>query len=545
MALELERRALSAKKKPYYVWTIFLIKAEFQDDKSILNAKYVTQLDSHVVGLADGTSADLYVKRAYPVQPKWARVLGGAVSPPITEKSQSPSAILLVRTAGRVFALTFGFGKALLQAESWEQEFGLKFVLNSVDEDSIREIELSGFDALLQNKQAQSVRDANIDEFEFDVDQDVLRSIRGTPKSSTFGRHVSGRDCVHISCQSDVTELASLLAKIFEESLKTTYVDKFSWVGRMKEVRSSTQRDSLDAVLVEKLKNGNLDRTWIAPPEYTRWKDGSAFRYPFSKGRYEDIHLGTLLAILKSKDKIEGLNVDSLKRWHIEVIDENDTLQAEWSIYRCLYAEVEADGSTFLLNNALWYGIEKDFLKEVSEEVETIPPLTIDLPSYNDADEEAYNLRVSQEKAHFCCMDRKTVELKKRGLTKIEFCDLYGLDKEMVHVKRYTGSSELSHLFQQGVVSAELFSHEPEFRKLVNDRLCDTHKMADPEGKLDATQYQVVYGIISKSKKDLSLPFFSKIVLRNAKRRLSELGYEIRIGKIARADGDIGDEQQG
>ena len=39
--------------------------------------------------------------------------------------------------------------------------------------------------------------------------------------------------------------------------------------------------------------------------------------------------------------------------------------------------------------------------------------------------------------------------------------------------------------------------------------------------------------------------FFSKIVLRNAKRRLSELGYEIRIGKIARADGDIGDEQQG
>ena len=536
---------MSAKKKPYYVWTIFLIKAEFQDDKSILNAKYVAELDSHIVGLADGTSAALYVKRAYPIQPRWAKILGSAVSPPITEKSQSPSAVLLVRSAGRVFALTFGFGRALLQAESWEQEFGLRFVLNSVDEDSIREIELSGFDALLQNKQAQSVRDANIDEFEFDVDQDVLRSIRGTPKSSTFGRHVSGRDCVHISCQSDVTELPSLLAKILDESLKTTYVDKFSWVGRMKEVRSSTQRDSLDAVLVEKLKNENLDRTWIAPPEYTRWKDGSAFRYPFSKGRYEDIHLGTFLAILKGKDKLEGLNVDSLKRWRIEVIDENDTPQAEWSIYRCLYAEVEADGLTFLLNNALWYEIEEDFLKEVSEEVKTIPPLTIDLPSYNDADEEAYNLRVSQEEAHFCCMDRKTVELKKRGLTKIEFCDLYGLDKEMVHVKRYTGSSELSHLFQQGVVSAELFSHEPEFRKLVNDKLCDTHKMADPEGKLDATQYQVVYGIISKSKKDLSLPFFSKIVLRNAKRRLSELGYEIRIGKIARDDGNIGGEQQG
>jgi uncharacterized protein (TIGR04141 family) len=69
--------------------------------------------------------------------------------------------------------------------------------------------------------------------------------------------------------------------------------------------------------------------------------------------------------------------------------------------------------------------------------------------------------------------------------------------------------------------------------------------MTDPEGKLDATQYQVVYGIISKSKNDLSLPFFSKVVLRNAKRRLSELGYDIRIGKIVRTDGDSGDEQDG
>ena len=52
------------------------------------------------------------------------------------------------------------------------------------------------------------------------------------------------------------------------------------------------------------------------------------------------------------------------------------------------------------------------------------------------------------------------MELRKRGLTKIEFCDLYGRDKEIVNIKRYTGSSELSHLFQQGVVSGELFARE-------------------------------------------------------------------------------------
>lgn len=527
---------MSSIKKPYHVWTIFLIKPEYENDDSILNPKYTQQLDTHTVNLTDGASAKLYVKRAFPSLPKWAKAIGHAVSPPITEKSQNPSALMLIRSANRVFALTFGFGKSLLKAESWAQEFGLKFVLNSVDEDSIREIELSGFDALLQNKQAQSVRDANIDEFEFDVDQDVLRSIRGTPKSSAFGRHVSGRDSLHISCQSEIADLSSLLEKIFEESEKTTYLEKFSWVGRMKEVRSAIKRASLDKFLIERIKSGDLERIWIAPPEYARWKDGSAFKYPFDKNRYDDIYLPTFIPILEAKNKLLGLDIDSLKRWRIEVVDENDNPLEEWSVYRCLYAESESDGSTFLLNNAIWYAIGKDFLDEVNNEIDAIPSLALPLPIFNDADEKAYNLRVSEEDKNYCFMDRKTVELKKRGLTKIEFCDLYGPNKEIIHVKRFTGSSELSHLFQQGVVSAELFAHEPEFRILVNAKLPDTHKLSDPAKPPAANQYEVVYGIISKSKKDLTLPFFSKIVLRNAKRRLAELGYKIQIGKIARTE---------
>lgn len=271
-------------------------------------------------------------------------------------------------------------------------------------------------------------------------------------------------------------------------------------------------------------------------PEYTRWKDGSAFRYQFGKERYADIHLAVFLSILKDKGKLEGLTPKALVRWRIEVADEDDNQQEEWSIYRCLYAEVEDDGSTFLLNNGQWYRIESDFLKEVSEEVATIPLLSINLPPYSDADEESYNLRVSNEQPHFCCMDQKTVELKKRGLTKIEFCDLYGLGKEIVHIKRYSGSSELSHLFQQGVVSAELFAHEAEFRELVNDKLPNSHKMSHPEEKLAPEDYKIVYGIISRSKSELALPFFSKIVLRNARRRLRDLGFEVRLGKIARAD---------
>jgi uncharacterized protein (TIGR04141 family) len=519
-------------KSPFNLWTIFLIKEDLQEDSDVLNPKFRSTLRSHTVSFARGQTGNLYVKNGFPVTPKWAKVLSDAVQPSLEEKSQTHAAVLLVESAGGKFGITFGFGKGLLRPGAWEQDFGLVCVLNTIDEDSVREIELSGFDALLQNKQAQSVRNANLAEFEFNIDQDVLRSVRGTPKDLSLGRHLSGRDSLHISSDVAVEALPDLLERVLLESKKTVLLERFSWINRMKEVRSPAEKASLNDLLEKKLQGENLDRAWLAPPEYTRWKDGSAFRYPLDKTRYFDIHLKTFLGILKNKGRLEALTVKALKRWHIEILDENDFLQDEWPVFRSLYAEVEVDGSTFLLSNEAWYKIEKDFLSAVNEEIQAIPLTDYTLPPFMDVDENAYNLRISDENSDLCCMDRKPVELKRRGLSKVEFCDLFSRSKNIVHVKRYSGSRELSHLFQQGVVSAELLANESEFRRLINEKLPESHRMKDAEAPIAPSEYAVVYAIISRSGNDLSLPFFSKVVLKNAKRRLSALGFQVRLSKI-------------
>ena len=44
----------------------------------------------------------------------------------------------------------------------------------------------------------------------------------------------------------------------------------------------------------------------------------------------------------------------------------------------------------------------------------------------------------------------------------------------------------------------------------------------------------MVFAIVSKSEKPLDIPFFSKVSLRNARKRLSAYGYTVTRKKIAR-----------
>jgi len=128
--------------------------------------------------------------------------------------------------------------------------------------------------------------------------------------------------------------------------------------------------------------------------------------------------------------------------------------------------------------------------------------------------------------------EKKTIQYG-GGYNKIEACDLFSKSGSFIHVKRYGGSSSLSHLFAQGLVSGELFQTDAYFREKVNGLLPDTHKLANITAHPTPGQYQIVFAIISDSEGDeLELPFFSRLNLRHAVRRLTGYGYKVSIAKI-------------
>jgi hypothetical protein len=62
------------------------------------------------------------------------------------------------------------------------------------------------------------------------------------------------------------------------------------------------------------------------------------------------------------------------------------------------------------------------------------------LPPFRDETEPKYLAEFKPEKLGFAYMDRKKVMIG-GSRSRVEFCDLYSKAKDIVHVKRYGGSS--------------------------------------------------------------------------------------------------------
>ena len=202
----------------------------------------------------------------------------------------------------------------------------------------------------------------------------------------------------------------------------------------------------------------------------------AGWRYPTSLNGQRLMDLDTILSpemqnttILHLSDFVEevreflgddfkpsNINLNLLKHRNVLCIGDDDQIIRKWSLYSCLYCELEQDGHTYLLSGGKWYRVDRDFVHEVNKYFEQLPRFERELPEYNDDAEEIYNARVCDETADFVLMDQELINYggPRSG---IESCDIYTRGKDIVHVKRYGQSKVFSHFFSQGTVSGELF----------------------------------------------------------------------------------------
>ena len=264
----------------------------------------------------------------------------------------------------------------------------------------------------------------------------------------------------------------------------------------------------LNARLVESLRKGDLDKTWMAPPEVLEWVDVKGFKYAKAKraDSKPDLDLPQFLATI---DRAQ-LDLDMLKQTSVYVISANtDQEMMHWSAYRCIYAEMDHQGHVCVLNNGKWYEITKDFAAEVNRDFQATPDSSISLPAYAHADEGDYNASLPTTVPNSHCMDREMISFG-GGHSTVEYCDLATQDKKLVHIKRYGGTAQLSHLFAQAVVSSELFVQDENFRRKLNEKLPASLRLSDVRQRPNASDYEVVFAIISKSANPLEIPFLQQ-----------------------------------
>ena len=466
--------------------------------------------------------------------PKWASFFAGVIDVHALDlKTASASAVLALRVGNRLFAIAFGYGRHLLNPLVIESSFGLRVTLNAVPADKIRSIDKKAFEGISTHTREQASKDTSIGDFGLDVERDVLRAVVGTPAEPTLGTRLAGMDALTATCKLSLEELPDLLSAYLAKSLDTSYKQKYPWVDNIREIREKRLQKRLDEELLNVLAETENPKAWLAVPDLVDWNDIEGFRYSESTtaNLFPDLHLRDYLDKVLKKPP----SIDMLRSQRVHGIRSTTNQPfAKWPVYRCLYAEVTVDEKTYLLTGGAWYSVDVDFMNMINDAVNAIPQTNFAPLDYKEGDNEAdYNKKLAASLTGACCLDGQTVQYG-GGRSKVEFCDVLSPTRQLVHVKRYVGSSVLSHLFAQGVVSATSFLRDAAFRNQVNELLPDELRLANTAVQPNASDYEVAYVVASRSAKPLtpdSLPFFSRVTLRNARLTLASMGFKVTLTK--------------
>lgn len=442
---------------------------------------------------------------------------------------------------GRWFALAFGTGHFMLAPGSYIDDFGLRVTVNSIPPDSIRSVDHDSFGGLLVQHRSQGNRGATCGDLGVDVDKALVKALTGNPSDPTLGGRMTGVVALTVTVPHSLDELPALLEQYLERYDSEDYRAHFRWIDHLRHVRDHAEATRLDDILVERLRAGDLDQISMVIPEVLDHEDVEEFTYSpaDTADSHDEVALSDFLGTVHDDSEID-ISYLSKKR-HVYAHRAGGGAPKRWTVYRCLYAEIDDGADTYILSNAKWYRVDRDFVAMVNAEVgayrvaSTLPPY---LHGVHDG-ERGYNVAVAEAiGSPFVLMDRRLIRV---GGSDVEVCDLFADDRRMIHVKRGVKSANLSHLFAQGEVPARLLCLKKDFRAAVAKKLGPTGNSLIDVDAFSAEDFTVVYAITTKSKRaiDAALPFFSRMTFARVAQQLRLYGFKVQLMKIKIVDAPV------
>lgn len=526
----------------------------FNSDVSTAQEALSPPKPSKVIALTERSGLDgvfVFEPRA-PQPPSWLKFVSPVLSEqPVGLLSASSAGALIIRVPqkDRFVAITFGFGRSLLDSSRFEANFGLRVALNRVDPDRIRSVDTKTFEDMVLTRRTQISRSSQIPAFDLDITRDILRSITGESRDSAFAKRLSGADGLYLNAEVEIGEIGARCAQLLDAFEDSTYRENFGWIDHLAVVRDVALVSALDDLVLLDLGSRRPETTHLAMPEPLDWQDIDWFEIGGTNRRgdhhpYDDLDLPEYLSVLG--DRVVDITVEKLKARRVSVVFvRTGEADPRWRLYDCLVSEQVVDGRLYVLIEGRWFAVSRSIVEEVDTFCASLPePLSALPDSTPGEDEGEYNARVGASSGgQLVVLDAKI--LRPPGAASgIEPCDLLSRRGEFIHVKRKSRSSTLSHLFAQGSVSTEVFLNDAGYRSklraAINERVPESDRLeweALTPGELPHAkrqEYSVAYAVISDSKKEgfQCLPFFSRLNLMQRAQELNNMGIAVSLKKI-------------
>lgn len=516
--------------------------------RKALNKDYVEASGFAVLDVDVGGTPGVLVYGTVP-QPRadWCEPLSSLAGRPVSLGHSNSGAALVVAVDDQAFALTYGtLGRHLVDLGLSDPTFGLAFAIRTVPAESIKNITRRAFGRSGRLDRSlvpggQHIRHYGIERYNEIVGQ-LSGTLRGDELTATTGGRaisIAGAESLHIELAADPAALLADLCQIGR--IRDRDVDPdLAFIDQIRPL----DLDSDDALALDERLDGELgdaatSRVSLAVP-LSCFEDVDAaqsFRIRVPHSGVPARHRGAFDVdeILRRTTRCApGYRLTSLRTGQVTMyqdVDGNEQIGRRTGADRWITAELPDGGRVLLYQEGRWYELGAGHVETLRAEVQgLLDRSTMPLPRWTTefTDEEAYNKAVG-ELPGYLCLDRKLVKSPQhpRG---IEACDLLGPGDELIHVKRASSSGPLSHLFNQGLVSADALLYEPDTRAAFLERVWSADPNRDlPDG---FRPHKVVYAVALTSGKPVdakTLFTFAQSALYRAMRALRLLDMEVEL----------------
>lgn len=506
-------------------------------------------------------SGRLFTAQSPGTTPSWLTVVSQFSEGELKLENKSSAAILFLEVTPdgegakpRTFALTFGGGHHALDPDAFVRNFGLKVTLNSVARDALKNLDIATLDSTTIQKRIQASRKADLQGFGIDVQNDLLRLAGGIPTDTNFASSLAGKDALTLRSKLSANKIADkckLALKLFDA---TDYKKDYSFIDLIIPVRDKMLLEKLDNQVFAQIKGlikGQPSDLHITLPEIIDPEESRDFGYfgiGFNSGAktpYGELAIEDYIEELKGGRPDDIASMVDLKASHEirVVVDGQGDKKKHRRLYDCFVYETAEDKKHYVLFSGEWYCIEDKFFDDVQKDYEAL--IAVPIRASTTAENEQELIAELDKDPDLLNLDKVKASPSGAAGANLEPCDFLSRDKAFIHLKDGHGSAPISHLWSQGVVSAESFVRDEVFRKSMRDsaikRQRDAGKekfetlLPDGRSKPTATDYKVIYGIMRhpyQRTKKLGLPFFSKVSLRAAASRIQLMGYTVEVHLI-------------
>ena len=178
----------------------------------------------------------------------------------------------------RYFVLTFGYGRTLINRSAIEERFGLKCVLNSVENDTLRAIHFADVSGSAKRSSEQLARIGDIDDFAIDTERNLLSQVTAKcGEDELLCGTVTGGDSLAVTKEIDIDNVQEFLKSLYELFCQETYKQDFDWVDNIAPVKDPALEQKLWDESIQQIANYSYNDDsqhdlWMAVPDIIELK---------------------------------------------------------------------------------------------------------------------------------------------------------------------------------------------------------------------------------------------------------------------------------